>query len=134
MSQTNQADKEFGKPAVDTRFLNRELSQIAFNRRVLAQAEDPSIPLLERLRYLCIVSSNLDEFFEVRIASLMARNRNQTGSKQTSFKKDLEGMSPVCHALVRRQYAVLNESILPALAKEGVLLLRHHERDAPQRA
>jgi polyphosphate kinase len=82
MSQTNQADKKFGKPVSDTRFLNRELSQIAFNRRVLAQAEDPSIPLLERLRYLCIVSSNLDEFFEVRIASLMARNRHQTGSNQ----------------------------------------------------
>ena len=134
MSQAILADQEYGKPVADTRFLNRELSQIAFNRRVLAQAEDPSIPLLERLRYLCIVSSNLDEFFEVRIASLMARNRHQTGSKNTGFKKDLEGMSPECHALVRRQYAVLNESILPALAQEGVLLLRHHERNNAQRA
>jgi polyphosphate kinase len=57
--------------------LNRELSMLAFNRRVLAQAEDASIPLLERLKYLCIVSSNLDEFFEVRIASLIARVRNE---------------------------------------------------------
>ena len=52
--------------------LDRELSQLTFNRRVMAQAEDPNIPLLERLRYLCIVSSNMDEFFEVRVASLLA--------------------------------------------------------------
>ena len=55
-----------------TAFLDRELSQLAFNRRVMAQAEDATIPVLERLRYLCIVSSNLDEFFEVRVASLLA--------------------------------------------------------------
>ena len=134
MNQSVPAEQPYGKPTADARLLNRELSQIAFNRRVLAQAEDPSIPLLERLRYLCIVSSNLDEFFEVRIASLMARNRHQTGSKYTGFKKDLEGMSPECHALVKRQYAVLNETILPALADEGVLLLRHHERSDAQRA
>ncbi len=51
-------------------FLNRELGLLEFNRRVLAQAEDPSVPLLERLKYLCIVSSNLDEFFEIRVAGL----------------------------------------------------------------
>ena len=55
-------------------YLNRELSQLAFNRRVLAQAENPDVPLLERLKYLCIVSNNLDELFEVRIASLLANN------------------------------------------------------------
>ena len=62
----------FVEPSASAIYLNRELSQLAFNRRVLAQAEDKAIPLLERLKYLCIVSSNLDEFFEVRIASLLA--------------------------------------------------------------
>ena len=58
------------KKFVPQQFLNRELGQLEFNRRVLAQAEDATIPLLERLKYLCIVSSNLDEFFEIRVAGL----------------------------------------------------------------
>ena len=120
--------------ADESRFLSRELSQLAFNRRVLAQAEDPNIPLLERLRYLCIVSSNLDEFFEVRIASLLARDRAGGDDKQVSLKKSLEGTSPECHALVREQYKVLNEQVLPALAKNGVHLLRHEDRNPVQRA
>jgi polyphosphate kinase len=66
--------------------LNRELSMLAFNRRVLAQAEDANIPLLERLKYLCIVSSNLDEFFEVRIASLIAQDKS-TRTAQATPKK-----------------------------------------------
>ena len=116
------------------RLLSRELSQIAFNRRVLAQAEDPTIPLLERLRYLCIVSSNLDEFFEVRIASLLARDRSGGDKLHLELKKSLEGTSPECHALVVQQYAILNKQILPALAKQGVLLLRHDDRNEAQRA
>ena len=80
--------------AATDRLLSRELSQIAFNRRVLAQAEDPTIPLLERLRYLCIVSSNLDEFFEVRIASLLARDRSGGDKPHLELKKSLKGTSP----------------------------------------
>ncbi|HEY0848067.1 MAG TPA: polyphosphate kinase 1 [Noviherbaspirillum sp.] len=116
-------------------YLNRELSQLAFNRRVLAQAEDPDIPLLERLRYLCIVSSNLDEFFEVRIASLLAQNRmNGVKSDPPTLAPALDRTSMECHALVDRQYALLNDEILPRLSENGIHLLRHQDRNEAQRA
>jgi len=114
-------------------FLNRELSLLAFNRRVLAQAEDTGIPLLERLKYLCIVSSNLDEFFEVRIASLIARDRQENGIAHPVSLPNLAEVTEACMALVKRQYAVLNEQILPAMAVEGIHLLRHVDRNEVQR-
>ena len=64
-------------------FLDREMSVLAFNRRVLAQAENPDLPILERLRFLCIVSNNLDEFFEVRIASMMAHKDDGSTSAKS---------------------------------------------------
>lgn len=116
-------------------FLNRELSLLAFNRRILAQAEDPSIPLLERLRYLCIVCSNLDEFFEVRVASLMAQHR--MGGEKTrlnpALAAALDHASQECHSIVERQYALLNQDILPELAKQRIRLLHHESRNAVQR-
>lgn len=120
-------------PAVPL-LLNRELSMLAFNRRVLAQAQDPAIPLLERLKYLCIVSSNLDEFFEVRVASLLARDREDRGLGQRVSLRDFDEVSAVAHALVREQYETLNEQILPALAADGIHLLRHSDRNEAQRA
>ncbi|HYD96366.1 MAG TPA: polyphosphate kinase 1 [Noviherbaspirillum sp.] len=115
-------------------YLNRELSQLAFNRRVLAQADDPDIPLLDRLRYLCIVSSNLDEFFEVRIASLLAHNRMEGVRKEPpTLTAALERTSVECHQLVRRQYELLYD-ILRQLSAKGIRLLRHQDRNEAQRA
>lgn len=108
-------------------FLNRELGLLEFNRRVLAQAEDVHNPLLERLKFLCIVSSNLDEFFEVRVAWVKQNIRSNIAlpapdglSPQAAYKK----ISEEAHALVERQYKALRELILPSLAAEGVVFLR----------
>jgi polyphosphate kinase len=112
-------------------FLDRELSQLTFNRRVLAQAEDASLPLLERLRYLCIVSNNLDEFFEVRVASLLAQGDL---AENPALAASLTRISAECHDLVRHQYIILNNDVLPQLAAAGVLLVRHTDRNEAQRA
>nr|WP_329604138.1 polyphosphate kinase 1 [Undibacterium rugosum] len=116
-------------------FLDREMSQIAFNWRVLAQAEDRSIPLLERLKYLCIVGSNLDEFFEVRVASLLAQNTIDGELVQhPAFQFMLKRVSTECHQLAQKQYELLNQEILPQLSRKGIHLLRHSERNEAQRA
>ncbi len=108
-------------------FLNRELSLLEFNRRVLAQARDAELPLLERLRFLTICSTNLDEFFEIRAAGL----KEQVTYGVQQFQPDgltpqetLRRISVVAHELVGEQYRVLNEELLPALAVEGIHLLR----------
>jgi polyphosphate kinase len=108
-------------------FINRELSLIAFNRRVLAQAADERVPLLERLKFLCIVSSNLDEFFEVRIGGL--REQIKLGARGVtsdgrSAQEALRLIANECHQLIAEQYALLNDVILPALETEGIAFLR----------
>ena len=127
-----QADLAIAQSSI---YLNRELSQLAFNRRVLAQAENPKVPLLERLRYLCIVSSNLDEFFEVRIASVLAQDHLDGGSGGTpALNAALERTSIECHQIIEKQYSVLNDEVLPQLSKQGIHLLRHQDRNEEQRA
>ncbi len=116
-------------------YLNRELSQLAFNRRVLAQAENPAVPLLERLKYLCIVSNNLDELFEVRIASLLANNHlDGEVIEPPALSAALAIAGAECHKIVERQYRVLNEEVLPQLAQQGIHLLRDQDRNEAQRA
>lgn len=111
-------------------YLHRELSQLAFNERVLAMAAREDVPLAERLRYICIVSSNLDEFFEVRLTDLTEEMRSdKTGPGASSYRAILAR----AHRLVRRQYALYNEEVMPALARRGVVVLRNPDRNAAQR-
>jgi polyphosphate kinase len=101
----------------------------------MAQAEDPHIPVLERLRYLCIVSSNLDEFFEVRVASLLAA-ASMDGDLESNpvLAATLERVSNECHELVKRQYEIFNAAILPEMQSQGIHIVRHSQRNEAQRA
>ncbi|MEO5676169.1 MAG: polyphosphate kinase 1 [Usitatibacter sp.] len=108
-------------------FLNRELQALEFNRRVLAQAEDKSVPLLERLKFLCIVSSNLDEFFEIRVSGVKEQIKLGAAAAGADGLTPLEVFRQVAaraQGIVERQYRLLNEEILPGLAKEGINFLR----------
>ncbi|WP_017524672.1 polyphosphate kinase 1 [Pusillimonas noertemannii] len=119
------------------KLLNRELSLLKFNERVLAMAEYPDTPLLERLRYLCIVSSNLDEFFEIRISSLkeqLAQHANITAEDGYTPAQAFERVQEATHALIERQHRLLNEEVLPLMALEGIVILDPAEWDEAQRA
>ena len=108
-------------------FTNRELSFLAFNSRVLAQAQDTTLPLLERLRFLCISCSNLDEFFEIRVAGLKQLQELPllaVGPEQLSVQAQLDAIHAAAQNLVRQQYACLNEQLLPALEAAGIRLLQ----------
>jgi len=110
--------------------LNRETAVLEFNRRVLAQARRSDVPLLERLRYICIVSSNMDEFFEVRLADYIEAAR-QPGTGVVN--SDLESVATRAHALVDDQYKCFNGEVMPALQRAGIVVVNHAERDKAQR-
>lgn len=102
---------------------NRELSLLAFNERVLAQATDKHIPLLERLKFLAICSSNLDEFFEIRVAGLnqqVALSSPKVGPDGLTPSQVLKSISEITHRMVEKQYEILSDDILPSLAEEGI--------------
>ncbi len=118
-------------------YLNRELGQLAFNRRVLAQVENTTLPLLERLKYLCIVSSNMDELFEIRVAGL--KEQIKLGIHTASVdgmtpKQALKVVHEQAHPLIAHQYQLFNKSLIPALAQEGIRFLRRTHWNEVQKA
>jgi polyphosphate kinase len=127
-------DAPVSQPA--DRYINRELSLLAFNERVLAQSADESVPLLERLRFLCISCTNLDEFFEVRVAGLkqlVEIGASSGGPDLQSPQRLLEEIRQRAVELVQQQYDMLNKVLLPELAEEHTHFLQRKEWTIEQR-
>ncbi len=117
-------------------YINRELSQLEFNDRVLAQAADPSVPLLERLRYLCITCTNLDEFFEIRTATVMEQRSlgvASTGPDGLSPGQSLDRIRKRVLAMVDSQYHLWNEVLQPAMTEAGIRFIARDAWNARQR-
>lgn len=129
---TSQNSLSAENTASSIELLDRDVSILAFNERVLDWAKRPEVPLLERLRYLCIVSSNLDEFFEVRADLHMAAFRNGD-TKGTYSIKTFENVFETARNLVSEQYGLYNDVLLPSLEKVGIRILSHGDRNAVQK-
>ena len=118
-------------------YINRELSMLEFNKRVLAMAEDPSVPLLERLRFLCITCTNLDEFFEIRVAGLKQRmeiGALAQGPEELPASQVFEAVRHQMLGIVSRQYDLLNSVLFSEMANSGVRFVQDHEWTAEQQA
>jgi polyphosphate kinase len=123
-------------PSPDT-LINRELGILEFQRRVLAQADDATIPVLERLKFLCIFASNLDEFFEVRVAGLkeqLIAKSTQRSPDGLTPRQQYRAVSKMAHALVARQYQLFNNDIIPELETHGIHFLRRTHWNEEQAA
>lgn len=119
-----------------TPYLHVELSLLSFNERVLNIATDPKVPLLERLRFLCIFSSNMDEFFEIRVSGLKARAQSAVASEGADGltpNEALQKISEQAHRLMDQQYQVLNEQVLPELNEHGIEFLHRSQWSEEQR-
>jgi polyphosphate kinase len=117
-------------------YINRELSQLAFHVRVLQQAKDSSLPLLERLKFLCISSTNLDEFFEIRVSGLKHRveaGAAPIGPDNLSPAEVLRTIAEQTGTLVREQYRLLNDELIPALRDQGIRFVKRDDWSGPQR-
>lgn len=112
------------------KLLSREQAILEFNRRVLTQAQREDVPLLERLRYICILSSNLDEFFEVRYADILEASKTRGTGIGAQYLADVAKES---HQLVEDQYRVFNDELGPQLRAAGIVILNHDERNNLQR-
>ena len=118
------------------KYINRDLSQFEFNKRVLAQAQDPTVPLLERLRFLCITCTNLDEFFEIRVAALKQRieiGAPAQGPEKLSAQEIFDAIRHGMLDVVRQQYELLNDKLFGQLAEAGVQFLQSGEWSSAQR-
>src|SRR5690242_7072139 len=118
-------------------YLNRETSWLAFNRRVLEEAEDPANPLLERLKFLAISASNLDEFFEVRVAGLVQQIEDgytEAGPDGLTLLQERDAISDAIHKVVAEQHQGWNEQLSPMLSEKGIRVLGLHELDENARA
>src|SRR5438045_649191 len=117
-----QAERDFSDPA---NFINRELSWLEFNRRVLEEAQDPTQPLMERLKFMTIFGNNLDEFFEIRVAGIKQQIQSETseiGPDGMSPTETFNAIQRLVHELVATQYDLWNTELVPALAKNGIRL------------
>jgi polyphosphate kinase len=118
-------------------YINRELSQLAFNVRVLHQAKDTGLPLLERLKFLCISSTNLDEFFEIRVSGLkhrLAANAAPAGPDNITAAEALRTVTEQAAELVTEQYRLLNDDLIPALRDAGIRFVRRDDWTSEHRA
>lgn len=122
---------------MDSLYINRELSLLEFNRRVLAQAQDTEVPLLERLRFLCISCTNLDEFFEIRVAALKQRmelGAPAQGPEKIPAQQVFDELCPKVADLIGQQYQLLNEVMFPELTKAGVRFIQSEFWNEEQQA
>src|ERR1700730_16358541 len=115
------------------KFINRELSWLEFNQRVLDEALDPNNPLLERVKFFCITSSNLDEFFEVRVAGLKQQMESEVVERSMDGLTATEAFRAInrrVRRMIEQQYTCWHKQLLPALAKSGIRFLNFNGLDA----
>ncbi|MFT6029082.1 MAG: polyphosphate kinase [Oleiphilaceae bacterium] len=138
---SDQADNNAAKDTVEIDlnqhqyYFNRELSHLQFNQRVLKQTIDKHHPLLNRLLFCCIFSSNMDEFFEIRVAGIQNQikyGRETIGPDGLSPQKTLDAINLTAHELVREQYEILNDNLIPALAEQNIRFIRRNEWNEAQ--
>src|SRR2546430_11853787 len=128
------AHERFGDPK---NFINRELSWLEFNRRVLEEAQDPTQPLIERVKFLCIFSSNLDEFFEIRVAGIKQQIESETSDVAADGLSPTETFNQIqrlAHQLVATEYELFNKELLPELNKNGIRILNVSKLNAKRAA
>src|SRR6266516_3882911 len=128
------AQERFGDPK---NFINRELSWLEFNRRVLEEAQDPTQPLIERVKFLCIFSSNLDEFFEIRLAGIKQQIESETSDVAADGLSPTETFNQIqrlAHELVATEYELWNKELIPQLAKNGIRVRNVSELNAKRAA